>query len=592
MIKKNEGITLISLSIAVIIILTITGMILYSAKDNIYIKNLTNMQNDIENLRDKVSLYYSEYGDIPAKTEYPNVENLQAAGVIGANDTGKFFILELEKLEGLTLNYGKDYETYKKNGYTYSPDLTDIYIINEDSHNIFYVEGIRVKENDETKMYYTDIETDVKEVKLLSEKVDIPESGGKNFSRQYGVIDIIFLKGVTYIQGEANAPKIDEENMVPVNWDSKTSSWVVTDYNNWEYSYDEKDKKWANVMLRDTLEVEGIVDAKNDSIERMKGKKVIKEGSMLVWIPRYAYKITYYSDSNKNTIVGYSDARGIVDVDGKTPEEIGVPETSIAVKDNYRPHPAFENGSETGYTQGEWDENIEGIWVGKFETTEKINDKITILPDMVSYRNESMNVFYNEARNLNIANSHVMKNSEWGALAYLTESKYGYDVSGNFDENCETGGGDYKNNITQSTTGNIYGVYDTVAGTYERTTSYIASSKVTEGNVFTSTDGTVNNKTESTKYATVYNMITSDSKTGNYNANINKIFGDGIVETSTIGEGVNAWRNSYSQFSTGNAPFITRSGGYNISEVSQFYFYANNGTKSIDAGFRTVCIVE
>ena len=180
MIKKNEGITLISLSIAVIIILTITGMILYSAKDNIYIKNLTNMQNDIENLRDKTSLYYSEYGDIPAKTEYPNVENLQTAGVIGANDTGKFYIIELEKLDGLTLNYGEDYEKYKANGYTYSSDLTDIYIINENSHNIFFVEGIRVKENDETKMYYTDYTEGDKEAVILKELQDWHEETNEN----------------------------------------------------------------------------------------------------------------------------------------------------------------------------------------------------------------------------------------------------------------------------------------------------------------------------------------------------------------------------------------------------------------------------
>lgn len=170
MIKKERGITLISLSIAVIIILTITGMIIYSAKDSIYIKNLTNMQNDIANLRDKVSLYYSEYGDIPAKTEYPDVSNLQSAGVLGVNDTGKFLILELENLEGLTLNYGEDYEKYKVNDYTNLTDLTDIYIINENSHNIFYVEGIRVKENDETKMYYTDYtegDTEKVDVKTL-----------------------------------------------------------------------------------------------------------------------------------------------------------------------------------------------------------------------------------------------------------------------------------------------------------------------------------------------------------------------------------------------------------------------------------------
>ena len=156
MIKKNKGITLISLSIAVIILLIITGMILYSAKDSIDIKNLTNMQNDIANLRDKVSLYYLKYGNIPVKTEYEDISNLQNGNILGVNDTGKFYIIELEKLEGLTLNYGEDYEIYKTNGYTYSPDLTDIYIINEDSHNIFYVEGISITENNETKMYYTD----------------------------------------------------------------------------------------------------------------------------------------------------------------------------------------------------------------------------------------------------------------------------------------------------------------------------------------------------------------------------------------------------------------------------------------------------
>ena len=184
MIKIDNGITLISLSIAVIIVLIITGMILYSATDSIYIENLTNMQNDIANLRDKVSLYYSEYGDIPIKTEYEDVRNLENAKVIGANDTGKFYIIELEKLEGLTLNYGKDYEKYKANNYKYSSDLTDIYVINEESHNIFYAKGIRVKENNTIQMYYTDSKPDVEEVKLIGGKAEIPEIGGKTFSSQ------------------------------------------------------------------------------------------------------------------------------------------------------------------------------------------------------------------------------------------------------------------------------------------------------------------------------------------------------------------------------------------------------------------------
>ena len=181
MIKKENGVTLIALSIAVIIILTITGMIIYSARDNIYIRNLTNMQNDIANLRDKIAEYYAEYGDIPAKTEYPDISNLQSAGIIGANDTGKFLIIELEYLSGLTLNYGEDYETYKSGDYTNLGDLTDIYIINETSHNIFYVEGIRVKENDTTKMYYTDYtEGDTEAVELKDVQNETEETNQTN----------------------------------------------------------------------------------------------------------------------------------------------------------------------------------------------------------------------------------------------------------------------------------------------------------------------------------------------------------------------------------------------------------------------------
>lgn len=175
MIKKNKGITLIALSITVIIILIITGVLLYASQDSMYIKKLTNMQNDIEILRDKISLYYSEHGDIPVKTEYQDIGNLETAGVIGVNDTGKFYIIELESLEGLTLNYGEDYEVYKANGYQYFSDLTDIYIINADSHNIFYVEGIKVIENGTTQMYYTDYTQGDQEAVNIVEVVPIPE---------------------------------------------------------------------------------------------------------------------------------------------------------------------------------------------------------------------------------------------------------------------------------------------------------------------------------------------------------------------------------------------------------------------------------
>ena len=174
MIKKNRGITVITLSIAVIIILIVTGMLVYSAKDSIYVKNLTNMQNDISNLRDKISLYYSQYGALPASTEF---KSIPVGMPIGLNDTGRFLIIDLQALDGLTLNYGKDYEKYKNNPDIDQSELIDIYIINEDSHNIFYVQGVGVNENGTTKMYYTDYtEGDKEAVELKTvEGVLIPE---------------------------------------------------------------------------------------------------------------------------------------------------------------------------------------------------------------------------------------------------------------------------------------------------------------------------------------------------------------------------------------------------------------------------------
>ncbi len=407
--------------------------------------------------------------------------------------------------------------------------------------------------------------------------IDAPEENGQEFSRANGKIDIQFLKGTSYNIGQANPPKIESKDMIPVNWNG--TNWVVTDEKDWDYSYGETDstKKWANIMLKDTLELDGMDNnkVKASTIADMKGKNVTKEGSMFVWIPRYAYKITYYDNSSKEegTEIGYSDARGLVDKQGRTPNEINKPVTSIAVGDNYRPHPAFEDNNSTSgsvkYSQGEWSTKLTGIWVGKFETTEKVNEKITISPNKTSYISQTIGTFYTDAQNLNIANSHMAKNSEWGAMAYLTESKYGRNgesVSINTNAEFITGAGDYKTNVLQSTTGNIYGIYDTVGGAYECTAGYISDSSQDYGNSFASTDSTKNNKTESTKYVTVYEMSEDDKYTNNYNKNINQVFGDATIEISTQGSGLNSWHSSNSYFvgfnENINQPFFERGGSY------------------------------
>lgn len=165
--KQEKGITMVALVITVIILMILTNVLIYNAQDNVYIKTLTNLYNDIDMLRDKVSAYYSEYGKIPAEIKYTNIGELKDANILGASDKeDEFYVIDLEAMQGISLNYGKDYEkvkTDKENANNY----TDLYIINENSHNIFYIDGIEIKENNKIKKYYTDyIEADQTTVDL------------------------------------------------------------------------------------------------------------------------------------------------------------------------------------------------------------------------------------------------------------------------------------------------------------------------------------------------------------------------------------------------------------------------------------------
>lgn len=152
--RKEKGITMVALVITVIILLIVTNMLIYNAKDSIHIKALTNLYNDIELLREKVSEYYNEYGKIPAEIKYNNTNQLSSV-LSTNNDIGDFYVIDLEAMQGITLNYGKDYEKIK-NDTDNSDNYTDVYIINENSHNIFYVHGISITKDNTTTVYHTD----------------------------------------------------------------------------------------------------------------------------------------------------------------------------------------------------------------------------------------------------------------------------------------------------------------------------------------------------------------------------------------------------------------------------------------------------
>lgn len=179
--KNSRGITLVSLTITVIILMIISSIIIVNLQDSLKLENLKNMQNDIANLRDLVADYYSKYGEIPAnkQIEYDITRrSIATSGIISdATDTGNFYVIDLQVLENLTLNYGRDYEQYKQiigdstqvtdDMISKVNDLTDIYIINADSHNIFYLKGITINNN----TFYTDYteeNVDTQPVELLN----------------------------------------------------------------------------------------------------------------------------------------------------------------------------------------------------------------------------------------------------------------------------------------------------------------------------------------------------------------------------------------------------------------------------------------
>lgn len=153
---QNKGITLVALMVTVIVLLIITTAGISTSLDRFEINNYRKMKNDLELLEDKVSDYYLKYEGLPVlRTSDSNIEvfnykeyikgltNTNQEPATNANDNDIYYIIDLEALGNITLNYGKDFEKYKSNNVVQNVD-TDIYIINEESHTIYYVKGIKM----------------------------------------------------------------------------------------------------------------------------------------------------------------------------------------------------------------------------------------------------------------------------------------------------------------------------------------------------------------------------------------------------------------------------------------------------------------
>ena len=201
---------------------------------------------------------------------------------------------------------------------------------------------------------------------------------------------------------------------------------------------------------------------------------------------------------------------------------------------------------------------------------------------------------------------HMMKNSEWGAVAYLSQNTTygkGSEVWINNSSDFITGSAgnsvsagtdtgttnDYKSTQGQnaSTTGNVTGVYDMSGGAWEYVAAYVNNG---HSNLTTYGSSLVN---ADPKYKDVYSKGSSDSYSNNYTASNPSTstghYGDAVWETSNSGTSTNSWYSDYSNFPNSSSPFFYRGGNcVNETFAGVFYFRYHNGSASLSRSFRVV----
>lgn len=390
-----------------------------------------------------------------------------------------------------------------------------------------HTDTVTVTESGKYQLIATDYDRNVDDYSDYSEDVKAQYAGLEKITEDFNVTIV-------------NKPML-VDGMIPVN-DDGVELTTEEEKKNW-YNY--SDKKWANVRLAD--------------------------GSMYVWIPRYAYKI---ADSNID--IKFLREFSNITTEGK------------ALDNGYKISPAFQDGTAlvpSSFINGEWDSEITGFWVAKYEVIKNNNSiasiktnssssytttpidafKIcreleknktlfkTTVTDKVSGEMGSNGEFPVDTNNID---THLMKNSEYGAIVYLTHSKYG-------NLNVSPQNGIYPGNNcneSASTTGTKSGVYGLAGGRPE-----IVSAGSNIAGVFNLSDTNV-----STKYATVYGVST--------------IYGDAVLNAE-----VSTWSASRTMPTSAN-PIFTRGGSTGSGNI--FTYNAISTTDNSTSAFRPVIVIE
>lgn len=269
--KNNNGVSLMSLVITIIILLIITSMsIYYGVAKNIDTTTATVSYGEVFEVCEAVS-----------QRALMNKLNASLYPLIGTK------LSDASPVTVDNINYGDDWyriETTEDFSNLSLENVKRSYLVNYTTSEVVTESPVTYENN----KYYNS--TDLKNA-----------INGTSSSVSNDMYDV--QKGV-------NKPAL-VKGMVPVK--NVNGTWIVTDSSDTDwYDYSQENKIWANVMLMDELTVSGYTNAeiRSASLSDLKGKIVTNNGSMLVWIPRYsvnsANEIVYSNLLNDYVSDGYS----------------------------------------------------------------------------------------------------------------------------------------------------------------------------------------------------------------------------------------------------------------------------------------------
>ena len=428
----------------------------------------------------------------------------------------------------------------------------------------------------------------------ISPKTNIFEAGGTHQTIIGGTVkfkvSVETVETTNLDTSGANAP-ILASNMIPVYYDETSDVWKKADTSNKKFEnrwYNYENHMWANAVTVTSTNRTTYLNAKVGTEIPM-----TDINTMWVWIPRF----NAVTPSNYNG--GTKVSPGAIDI--------------TFVKQNEPAIDAFTFGNK----------ELSGFWYGKYEvggtlaspcTNETCNvSNIVVKPNVTSLRSQTVSSFFFASRSMEqVGNSfgfvsseidtHMSKNNEWGAVAYLTHSIYGrctssttcteiginnnsiyitgYGAPAGSAKNVTNGTYDTTLGKEASTTKTIYGIYDMSGGSWEYVMGVLADTNGKPRSGFDSSDnsgftGMLNDGTTYTGIAfpdsKYYNLYTGSSYTGH-----------ALTETKN-------WYSDFAYVVDSSAPWFIRGGYYSNSAIAGvFSFSYNNGSSNSNYSSRLV----